>query len=568
MFLKSLSIINNSEGFVIREIKFHKGVNLILDETSSADRTESGNNVGKTTVFRLIDFCLCGDGKNIYTDTEFNNTNEAVEQFLTTNDIIIKLVLVPEIGNESEEIVIERNFLSRNKAVKRIKRINGVDYTSKGFEQELKSLLFGDCTEKPTFRQIISKNIRYEKNRLVNTLKVLNQNTKFEEYETLFLFWLGVDFSESGRKQQLSSLKKTEEEFQRKMHKTTDLAKISQALSVINSSIEELEKKKDDFQLNDNYSKDIEELNNIKFKESQISTNISRLEFRRDLINENVSALNSKQANIDTEAIKVVYQEAKAIIPNLQKSFENTLRFHNQMIDNKIKFLTKDLDGLLSEIDSLKLELNAWLEKDKSLSFRLKSLGVLEGLEEIIKQLNIEYERKGNYEEQKRLLEDSERRLKQYEDELSEINKGLSNQKEFITNRVKHFNTFFAKISKELYKEDFILVDKYNDRALTLTVDTISSNPGTGKKKGQIAAFDLAYAQFADSLDIKCLHFILQDQMETVHSNQISSLFAKVVEESNCQYVMTMLKDKLPADLEVLPYIVLTLSQSEKLFKI
>ena len=565
MFLKSLSIINNSEGSVIREIKFHKGVNLILDETSSADRTESGNNVGKTTVFRLIDFCLCGDGKNIYTDTEFNNTNEVVEQFLTTNDIIIKMVLVPKVGNESEEIVIERNFLSRNKAVK---RINGVDYTSKGFEQELKSLLFGDCTEKPTFRQIISKNIRYEKNRLVNTLKVLNQNTKFEEYETLFLFWLGVDFSESGRKQQLSSLKKTEEEFQRKMHKTTDLAKISQALSVINSSIDELEKKKDDFQLNDNYSKDIEELNNIKFKESQISANISRLEFRRDLINENVSALNSKQANIDTEAIKVVYQEAKAIIPNLQKSFEDTLRFHNQMIDNKIKFLTKDLDGLLSEIDSLKLELNALLEKDKGLSFKLKSLGVLEGLEEIIKQLNTEYERKGNYEEQKRLLEDSEKRLKQYEDELSEINKGLSNQKEFITNRVKHFNTFFAKISKELYKEDFILVDKYNDRALTLTVDTISSNPGTGKKKGQIAAFDLAYVQFADSLDIKCLHFILQDQMETVHSNQISSLFAKVVDESNCQYIMTMLKDKLPTDMDVSPYVVLTLSQSDKLFRI
>lgn len=565
MFLKSLSIINNGESSVIREIKFHKGVNLILDETSSADKTESGNNVGKTTVFRLIDFCLCGNGKNIYTDTEFGNTNEEVEQFLTANDIIIKLVLTPELDNESEEIVIERNFLSRNKAVK---RINGEDCSAKEFELKLKSLLFGECPEKPTFRQLISKNIRYEKNRLINTIKVLHQNTTPEEYEPLFLFWLGVDFSESGRKQQLSSLKKTEEEFQRKMHKTTDLAKISQALSVINSSIDELEKKKDDFQLNDNYSKDIEELNNIKFRESQISANISRLEFRRDLINENVSALNSKQANIDTEAIKVVYQEAKAIIPNLQKSFEDTLRFHNQMINNKINFLTKDLDGLLSEIDSLKLELNALLEKDKGLSFKLKSLGVLEGLEEIIKQLNIEYERKGNYEEQKRLLEDSERRLKQYEDELSEINKGLSNQKEFITNRVKHFNTFFAKISKELYKEDFILVDKYNDRALTLTVDTISSNPGTGKKKGQIAAFDLAYLQFADSLDIRCLHFVLQDQMETVHSNQISSLFAKVVEESNCQYVMTMLKDKLPTDMDVSPYVVLTLSQTDKLFRI
>lgn len=565
MFLKSLSIINNTTNTVIREINFHKGVNLILDETSSANKTESGNNVGKTTVFRLVDFCLCGDGKNIYTDTEFGNTNVEIKQFLTTNDIIIKLVLVSELDNASREIIIERNFLSKKQSVR---RINGENYTSKIFEQTLKHLLFGNCAEKPTFRQLISKNIRYEKNRLVNTIKVLHQNTYVEVYESLFLFWLGIDFSESGRKQQLYNLKKTEENFQTKMHKSTDMAKISQALSVIESSIKELENKKNDFQLNDNYNKDIEELNNLKFKESQISAIISRLEFRRDLINENVNALNSKQANIDTEAIKVVYEEAKAIIPNLQKSFEDTLHFHNQMIDNKIKFLTNNLDELLSEINNYKIQLNVLLEKDKDLSNKLKSLGVLEGLEEIIRQLNIEYERKGNYEEQKRLLEDSERRLVQFEEELNEINKGISNQKEFITNRVKHFNTFFTKISKELYDEDFILVDKYNDRALTLIVDTISSNPGTGKKKGQIASFDLSYVQYADSLDIKCLHFILQDQMETVHSNQISSLFAKVVEESNCQYVMTMLKDKLPTDMDVSPYVVLTLSQSNKLFRI
>ena len=119
-----------------------------------------------------------------------------------------------------------------------------------------------------------------------------------------------------------------------------------------------------------------------------------------------------------------------------------------------------------------------------------------------------------------------------------------------------------------MYNEDFILVDNYGDRALELKIDTIDSNPGTGKKKGQIASFGLAYIQFADSLNIKCLHFILQDQMETVHSNQISSLFAKVVEESNCQYVMTMLKDKLPSDMDVSPYVVLTLSQSDKLFRI
>ena len=58
MFIKSLTIENSSG--VIREIPFHKGLNLIVDETKSNNETNkaSGNNVGKTTVIRLINFCI------------------------------------------------------------------------------------------------------------------------------------------------------------------------------------------------------------------------------------------------------------------------------------------------------------------------------------------------------------------------------------------------------------------------------------------------------------------------------------------------------------------------------
>ena len=49
MFLKELNIYNDEK--VIREIPFHKGINLIVDETKSENKTESGNSVGKTTVF-------------------------------------------------------------------------------------------------------------------------------------------------------------------------------------------------------------------------------------------------------------------------------------------------------------------------------------------------------------------------------------------------------------------------------------------------------------------------------------------------------------------------------------
>src|SRR5690349_18148445 len=112
MFLKKLTI--SLDDRLIRDSPFHKGINLIIDETKTADKRESGNSVGKTTVLRLIDFCLGGDGKNIYQDTEFKNTtNKTVEEFQKSNNIIVTLVLKENLEDQnSDEIIIERNFLA------------------------------------------------------------------------------------------------------------------------------------------------------------------------------------------------------------------------------------------------------------------------------------------------------------------------------------------------------------------------------------------------------------------------------------------------------------------------
>jgi uncharacterized protein YydD (DUF2326 family) len=562
MFLKRLTIKNGNS--LIRDISFRKGINLIVDETDSMNRQESGNNVGKTTVFRLIDFCLDGDGKNIYTDTEFKTVNQDIENYLKENNIIISLILTADFEKE-DDIIIERNFLSYGQ---NIRTINGIAYKNNEFTDRLQQLFFHTTVDKPTFRQIISKNIRYEKNRLENTVKVLHNTVTKEVYETLYLFWLGIDFADGSRKQRLQNLIKIEENFQKEIKKSNDLPKIEQALSVIDSNIQELSIKKDNFQLNDNYQSDIEGLNQIKFKISQLSTDISRLEIRKDLIEESVETNNRQKAMIDVNAVKHLYEEAKSLMPAIQKTFEDTLAFHNQMLQEKIVFLVKELPSLEVSLNKDKSDLNALLVKEKDLSAKLKKIGVIEGLQALITDLNIQYERKGTFEEQKRLLIESIDRFSEYRQELAVINSGIVNKQQLISNRIKKFNIYFSKLSKELYDEEFILVDEYSDRAMSLKVDTTSTNPGTGKKKGQIAAFDLAYIQFADALGIDCLHFILQDQLETVHTNQLSSLFTQIVDNINCQYVMTILKDSLPTNINTVSYTILSLSQKDKLFKV
>lgn len=68
MFIKRLTITSPTK--IIRDIEFKTGLNLIIDDTPIGDTKSTGNNVGKTTVLKLVDFCLGAKSNIIYTDTE------------------------------------------------------------------------------------------------------------------------------------------------------------------------------------------------------------------------------------------------------------------------------------------------------------------------------------------------------------------------------------------------------------------------------------------------------------------------------------------------------------------
>lgn len=565
MFLKGLKIEHDDEE--IRDISFRKGVNLIVDETNKEDLKTSGNNVGKTTVLRLIDYCLGAKGKNIYQDPEFKNKkNTEIEDFLTQKNVVITLTLKQDLDDEeSTEITMRRNFLQY---ANKIQEIDGKKYSNDEYPKKLKELIFHSKKEKPTFRQIVSKNIRDEKNRLVNTVKVLHATTTHQEYEALYLFWFGIDLEESDRKQKLISRKKLESTLQKKLQAEGTLSSINQSLIVINRSLDSLNEKKDSFNLNQNYENDIVRFNQVKSELSRSSTRLSRLELRRELIVESGNELDSEVSDLDADKISALYNEAKVLIPDLQKTFEETLSFHNSMIQEKKRFITEELPELDAQIESLNLNLNSLLKEEKELADKLKNTGQKESFQSILDELALLSERKGSLDEKKRLWERSLSQSQSINRELEEINEGISSLDSTIQQRVSEFNKYFSDISSRLYGEQFILSPDKNGRGYELNISSISGNLGTGKKKGQMASFDLAYIQYADQANIDCLHFILQDQIENVHDNQISNLMTEIVSEVNCQYVMPILKDKLPDDVSIGDYTVLTLSQDDKLFRI
>ena len=141
-----------------------------------------------------------------------------------------------------------------------------------------------------------------------------------------------------------------------------------------------------------------------------------------------------------------------------------------------------------------------------------------------------------------------------------------------IQTQLNKLNKYFSEISEELYGERYALkydiaTNKIGQRLYKFS--SFNTNFSSGKKQGEITCFDIAYTLFADEEGIPCFHFLLNDKKELMHDNQLSKIASLVNRESNhVQFVASILKDKLPVDLNKDEYFVVKLSQKDKLFRI
>ena len=570
MFLKSLIIKKENEN--IRNIKFHKGLNLIIDETPSDDTIVTGNNIGKTTVLKLIDFCLGAKQSIIYSDTETKKEEyKLVKEFLQDNNVVIILTLVENLDDEnSKKIVIKRNFLSGKKA---IRLINGEYIKDKDFEKTLLSYIFPNHkAEKPTFRQIISHNIRYKDENINNTLKTLNSFSSDAEYETLYLFLLGCNFDQGAKKQEILAKIKQEKIYKDRLEKKQTKNAYEVALSILENEIEELENKKNSLNINPNFEQDLERLNQVKYFLNRESSKVTNLKIRRDLINDSKNEILQNKSDIDLKQLRAIYEQATDKIDSLQKTFDDLVHYHNNMVLKKVKFITEELPDLEKQIDTVEINIKKLLEEEKSLTEKIAKSDSFSQLEEIIATINEKYRQKGEYENIISQLTEAEENLEQYNNELNVLDKKLFSDEfeENLKKQINIFNRYFSTVSNELYGERYALkydkiINKNGQQLFKFS--SFNTNLSSGKKQGEILCFDLAYTIFADEQNISTLHFLLNDKKELMHDNQLIKV-AEFLQDRDIQLVISILKDKLPNELNNDKYFIVKLSQNNKLFKI
>lgn len=569
MYLKSLQISSQNE--VIRDIKFHNGLNLIVDNTPpKSNKIQTGNNVGKTTVLKLVDVCFGANPRIVYQDTEDKNKEYViVRNYLQENNVSVSLELVDSFANPATNISIERNFLQRTKA---IRMINGEQILDKDFETTLLNLFFPEVVyNKPTFRQIISHNNRYTDDKIQYTLRTLDKYTKDTEYETLNLFLLGCDVSNGEQRQLLVEKIKQEESYKNRVENGMSLPTYKSALEQILLNIEVLNREKDDFCINVDFEKDLNLLDEVRYKINSVSSEISTLNIRRELIEESVAGFQSEVSNIDTKELKILYEEVKANISELHKTFEELVSYHNKMIQEKIKFISSELPTLKSNIVAKQSELSDLLRQESEYASKIAKYDSFETLENIIEELNNAHRQQGEYETIIKQLSKIDDNLSAYNTELKTISDDLFSVdfKTDLDARIERFNKYFSAVSKELYGENYFLsVDVHESKGKKFyKFSAYNMNLSSGKKQGEILCFDIAYILYARQENIPHLDFLLNDKKELLHDNQLEKV-ADFVKKNNIQLVLTILKDKLPASLVKEEDIILELSQDDKLFRI
>lgn len=562
MFLKELTI--NSASGEIRKVTFKKGLNLVVDVTGKTS-TSTGNDVGKTTLLRVIDYCLGSSGESLYKDTEFKNKNEEFLGFLKEKRISFTLVLESANGATHK---IYRPFEGKP-------QIDTMEYSEDGteFRAKLGRLLFGLNNRKPTFRQAIKKFVRIENFEIENTIKYLHTSTPWSEYEAVYLYLFGFQDQEvlSKRNDLQKELKKLAA--RKKSLKDISEQTIKQILAVLDRDITDLETKRDEFDIQPGFEKEISNLEAIRKNISNTSNQLANLQVRLNMNNASVSRLKTHRDAVDTRKIAVLYEEAKSYLPTLQKKLEEVVAFHEAMINNKVEFIENAVIKIQLQIEKKQQELAAFAKSETALLKEISKKGALEDLRKLEKQLNEKFEERGKKAALLAAVKEVDSEIKDFKKNLNELNERISASENDLSKKFEKFNEFFADVSKKLYNEEYIFSfekdeGKDGNVSYSFPINNLRGNSGAGKKKAQTTAFDLAYLQFLDFQKANMPRFILHDHLEEVHINQLETLF-NIANGINGQYIVAILRDKIETLSEnvLKENTILNLSQDDKLFK-
>lgn len=429
------------------------------------------------------------------------------------------------------------------------KIINNQQYNQNDFLIQLKKIFFDSSESKPTFRQLIQKFVRTNDMLDNNMIKFLPTMTTNADYDSIyqFLFNIAPKNIVDKKKEILEKLTEHNRTLSalQKSKNISSLSSLLQKQKLIESEIDSLTKQRENFEYMEKYQDEINKKHNISANITQIESEMQLIDIEINTIECSIKEFNAKKSDYNFEALDSLYQEAKVYIPNLKKSFAQLVEFHNEMIQNRIDFINQQLMKKEKTKEKYTQELEILLEQKKELMIDVLDEGLLSELNLLNQQIEDLSVQKGEIIQSIKLIKEQENEISLLNGELDKIEMQIDHKE--VEDKIDLFNHIFAEYSNKLYGQKKYITynfDWQKQKGFPIIAESLGGKVGTGKKKALIAAFDLAYMEYASAEKIKAPNFVIHDKMESVFIDQIATLF-NLCEKINGQYILPILRERL-----------------------
>ena len=552
MYLKYLSI-KDKDNNPIQHVEFKKGINIIKGEKSNNTSNTKTNSLGKTTLLRCVDFCLAGKWSSFVFDKELKDTkNNTVFNFLKETLPSFELVLADTLENKvTKTLKITRSLTINQKAKKETSFfstnnfINGELVSEAIFEEKIKKMLFDFQGDKPSLRQLTPKFIRTSDHQISNIIKYLHPSTSSFEYELLHLFLFdfpkmdiihertNIEHTIGSKSQEFKYLNNTLSTGKREIN---DVKKIE---------LLELKSKYDSFQISKEYDHENDALNKIQEKINKTKAHINELLLDKDVWEKRLAEMLSKSNSIDTQTIEYIYKEAQIYNIDIQKKFEETVIFHQKMIENEVEFIKKSVSKSKEAINSLELEHAKLAEEYSVLLNQLAKTGSLTEYTNLGHQINELTKEIAETESLISQREKTSEELASLKQQFNNLTIKIEDILEKMRIKITIFNRYFSEYSKILTDDSYYIVvnkDKLQHFTLIPSCERNDSNIGDGSKQSVIIAFDLAYVSFANdhTINLTRPHFFTQDKIEIIDVNILDRLI-NLINRVDCKFIFAII---------------------------
>lgn len=566
--IKAVKLINENNE-IVKNITFHKGLNVILADVASdlkqKNNKNSRNGAGKTSLIEIIDFCLGGSIKTLDSSLIGNRTY-AIEL-----EIYGKIhTIYRNVANSTKVYFIDGEFSKWDIKPIEIKSDSVVATIYKYYMKEddwkdfLGIYIFkidNNSTEKyyPKYRSLIPYFIRYNEGAFLDPFKYFkNQKAWQSQIYNAYLLNLNWEYAITmqnlkDEKEMITKLKNATKNGYFKNY-TGTLGELESEKVVLQNKVNRYDNELAEFKVHPHYEDIQQEANQLTKQIHKLSETVT---VQKSLL-EKYEKDNLEEKDSDISTIKLIYDEAGLTFPdNVTKSLEEVVAFHSTVIQNRKEYLNDEIKRLNDEIEKNDHYLKTFLDKRAE---KMKILKTHNAIDEFNKLQNRNAELRAQLNEIEKHIEN----IKKMESDLTENKKQtlelLSKAKQDLDEREEQRTIAiktFAEIADFLYAEK----DKIDKIGLSIDFDDngykynafIGKDKSTGRTAMKVFDYDMTIMTIRNQNN-NLPGFLIHDSdvFDSVDERQIAKALEYAdnsAKELNTEYICFMNSDRVPEKL-------------------